>query len=42
LSSETVTSALRTLSEKMINFKPYNVMTATKEGKKIVDDIKGN
>jgi len=39
LSSEIVTSALRTFSEKMINYKPYNFMTVTKEGKKIVDEI---
>ena len=38
--SGTVTSALRTLSEKkLINYKPYSFITLTKEGKKIADEI---
>ena len=38
--SGTVTSALRTLSEKsLINYKPYSFITLTEEGKKIADEI---
>ena len=38
--SGTVTSALRTLSEKkLINYKPYSFITLTKEGRKIADEI---
>lgn len=38
--SGTVTSALRTLSEKeLINYKPYSFITLTKEGKKFAEEI---
>ena len=38
--SGTVTSALKTLSEKkLINYKPYSFITLTKDGKKIADEI---
>ena len=38
--SGTVTSALRTLSDKkLINYKPYSFITLTKEGKKVAEEI---
>ena len=38
--SGTVTSALRSLSEKkLINYKPYSLITLTKKGKKIAGEI---
>ena len=38
--SGTVTSALRTLSEKgLINYKPYSFITLTKRGKKIAQEV---
>lgn len=38
--SGTVTSALKTLSEKkLINYKPYSFITLTNEGRKLADEI---